>query len=379
MFTRSAHSHTTPRRLLLTGVLALASLSAPLAQGRDWADDDRWHQDGGGAVFTLTNAPSGNAVVAYRRAANGSLTLAGTYPSGGVGTGAGLMSQGAVVVTDDRRFVIAVNAGSHSISVFRIRHDRLQLIDTKPSGGVMPTSVAVRNGLVVVLNAGQPNSIAGFRLGPLGRLSRVPAFARPLSAAQTSPAQIGFSDDGDTIIVTERATNSLSTFAIDDEELDGPYSTPSAGPTPYGFAVGSHNTVLVSEAGAGGGASTYRVKRDQLTPISSAIMSGQRAACWAVLTPDGRFGYLSNAGTGNISGVAIARDGSAELLDADGVTAVTGGNPTDMAMSDDGRYLYARVSGLSAIAVFRVGRDGALTALPFLSGTPAGLVGLAGF
>jgi hypothetical protein len=48
-------------------------------------------------------------------------------------------------------------------------------------------------------------------------------------------------------------------------------------------------------------------------------------------------------------------------------------------MSDDGRYLYARVANLSAIAVFRIGRDGALTPLPSLTGTPAGLVGLAGF
>ena len=137
--------------------------------------------------------------------------------------------------------------------------------------------------------------------------------------------------------------------------------------------------MLVSEAGAGGGASTYRVTRDRLTPVSSAIMTGQRAACWAVLTPNSQYGYVSNAGTGTITGFAIDRNGSAEQLNADGVTGVTGGNPTDMAMSEDGRYLYARVSALSSIAVFRVGRDGTLTAMPPLTGTPAGLVGLAGF
>jgi 6-phosphogluconolactonase (cycloisomerase 2 family) len=367
------------RRVLIAGLLSLASLSSPSAYGRDWADDDRWNAGGRGAVFTLTNAPAGNAVVAYRRGPAGALTPAGTYPTGGVGTGAGLFSQGAIVVTDDRRFVLAVNAGSNSISVFRVRHNGLQLVDTQPSRGVMPTSIAVRNGLVVVLNAGQPNNISGFLLGPFGRLYPIPGFTAPLSAAQTNPAQVGFSHDGDTLLVTERATNLISTFSVDHFELDGPYPTPSAGPTPFGFAVGSRNTVLVSEAGAGGGASTYRVKRDRLTPVSSAIMTGQRAACWAVLTPDGRFGYVSNAGTGNISGFAIGRDGSAELLDADGVTAVTGGNPTDMAMSDDGRYLYVRVANLSAIAVFRVGRDGALTPLPSLAGTPSGLVGLAGF
>ena len=377
MFTSSAH--TTSRRVLLAGLLSLVSLSSLAAHGRDWVDDDRWNDDGGGAVFTLTNAPAGNAVVAYRRGPTGALTLAGTYPTGGTGSGAGLFSQGAVVVTDDRRFVLAVNAGSNSISVFRVRQNRLQLVDTEPSGGVMPTSIAVRNGLVVVLNAGQPNNISGFVMGPLGRLDPLPGFTAPLSAAQTSPAQVSFSHDGDTLLVTERATNLISTFSIDHFELDGPDLTPSAGPTPFGFAVGSRNTVLVSEAGAGGGASTYRVKRDRLTAVSSAIMTGQRAACWAVLTPDGRFGYVSNAGTGNITGFAIVRDGSAELLDADGVTAVTGGNPTDMAMSDDGRYLYARVANLSAVAVFRIGKDGALTPLPSLTGTPSGLAGLAGF
>lgn len=379
MFARSTRSFTFGRRVLLTGLFALAALSPLRAHGPQPPDNDRWNDEGRGAVFTMTNAPSGNAVLAYRRAANGSLQFAGSYATNGLGTGAALNSQGAIVVTDDHRFVLAVNAGSNSISVFRVRQDRLQLVDTAPSGGLTPTSIAVRHGLVVVLNTGEPNNISGFFLGPLGRLYPLPGFTRPLSGARTNPAQVGFSDDGDTLLVTERATNQIATFAIDGFEIDGPYLTPSAGPTPYGFAVGSRNTVLVSEAGAGGGASTYRVKRDRLTPVSSAIMTGQRAACWAVLTPNSRFGYVSNAGTGTITGFTIDRDGSAEQLDADGVTATTGSNPTDMAMSEDGRYLYARLGASSSIAILRVGRDGGLTLLPPLTGTPAGVAGLAAF
>ena len=283
MFTRSTRSQTIVRRTVLTALLAL-SLSALPGHGGASADE------GAGAIFALTNATTGNAVVAYHRAADGSLEPAGPYPTGGLGTGAGLGSQNAVIVT-----------------------------------------------------------------------------------------QVAFSYDGDTVIVTERATNMISTFAVEDDQLDGPFFTPSAGPTPFGFAVGQRNTVLVSEAGAGGGASTYRVTGDGVTAVSSAIMTGQRAACWAAVTPDGRFGYVTNAGTGNISGFAIATDGSASLLDVDGVTAVTGGNPTDVAMSHDGRYLYARVANLSAIAVFRINSDGSLRALPSLIGTPAGLAGLAGF
>jgi 6-phosphogluconolactonase len=361
MFTRN--------RLIIGSLLSLVSLASLSARGVDDV----------GAVFALTNSPAGNAVVAYSRAADGSLGPAGTFATGGAGSGAGLGSQDAIVVTSDRRFVLAVNAGSNSISVFRIRQDQLQLVDTEPSGGIMPTSIAVRNGLVVVLNAGAPNNITGFQLSPAGDLSPIPGFTRPLSAAQTAPAQVGFSHDGDSIIVTERATNQLSTFSLDGGGLDGPFVTPSAGPTPFGFASGARNIVFVSEAGAGGGASTYRVDGTALDALSSAIMTGQRAACWAVMTPNARFGYVANAGTGNISGFAIAPDGSADLLNADGVTAVTGGNPTDMAISQNGRYLYARVANLSSIAVFRIGADGSLTPLPSLTGTPAGLAGLAGF
>ena len=180
--------------------------------------------------------------------------------------------------------------------------------------------------------------------------------------------------------MTEKGTNIIDTYAIDDDgRADGPYINVSAGPTPFGFAVGQRNTLLVSEAGEGGGASTYRIHEGRLDVVSGMIMTGQRAACWAILTPNGRFGYVTNAGTGNISGVAVARDGSASLLNADGVTAVTGGNPTDLAMSGNGRYLYARVGALNEIAIFRIQSNGSLSARPALTGTPAGLAGLAGF
>jgi 6-phosphogluconolactonase len=160
--------------------------------------------------------------------------------------------------------------------------------------------------------------------------------------------------------------------------LGPPQVHASAGPTPFGFAAGRRGTLLVSEAGAGGGASTYTIGAGgALTPASSMVMTGQRAACWAVLTRNGRFGYVTNAGTGNISGFAIAQDGTAELLDADGVTAVTGGNPTDVALSHDSRRLYVRVAARAEIQVFRIEADGALTPEAPLTGTPAGLAGLA--
>jgi len=336
---------------------------------------------GAGAAYVITNSPAGNAVLAYTRSGDGSLAPDGSFPTGGTGSGAGLGSQGAVIVSDDHQWLFAVNAGSNSISSFQIRPAGLLLVDTKPSGGTMPTSLAFRRGLIYVLNAGVPNNVTGFTVGDDGTLTALAGSTRPLSDGSTMPAQVGFDDNGAVLIVTERATNRIDTYTIGADGLPtGPIVHASAGPTPFGFAVDKRNTLFVSEAGAGGGASSYHVGADgSLAPASSMVMTGQRAACWAVVTKNGRYGYVTNAGTGNISGFAIGADGSASLLNADGVTAVTGGNPTDAAVSLNGQFLYARVAATNTIAVFRIGSDGSLAPLPPLTGTPAGLAGLAAY
>ena len=336
---------------------------------------------GAGAVYAITNAAAGNSVVTYERGGDGALTAAAAFATGGLGSGAGLGSQGAVIVSDDQRFLFAVNAGSNSISSFRILPDGLELVDVAPSGGALPTSVAYRSGLLYVLNAGVPNNINGFTVDRNGMITPLAGSTRPLSAASTNPAQVGFSDDGAALIVSERATNLLDVYVLDESgRAVSQTVVPSAGPTPFGFAVDKRNTLFVSEAGAGGGASSYRISDAAgLTPVSAMAMTGQRAACWAVVTKNGRYGYVINAGTGNISGFAIAQDGSATLLNEDGVSATTGGNPTDAALSHDSQYLYVRVAALGAIAVFRVESDGSLTPRPSITGTPAGLAGLAAF
>ena len=51
-------------------------------------------QNTNGAVYTLSNAAGGNEVLVYERSANGALAFQGSYPTGGLGRGAGLGSQG---------------------------------------------------------------------------------------------------------------------------------------------------------------------------------------------------------------------------------------------------------------------------------------------
>src|SRR2546425_4131906 len=242
-----------------------------------------------GAVYALTNSPAGNAVVAYQRGADGSLTPAGSFPTGGMGM-AGLSSQGAVIVSDDHQLLFAVNAGSNSISSFRIRPGGLDLADTAASDGTMPISVAFFRGLLYVLNAGVPNNISGFTVDRDGGLMPLAGSARALSAASTNPAQVGFNDDGTVVIVTERATNRIDTYTVGTGGLlTGPLVHPSAGPTPFGFAVDKRNTLLVSEAGAGGGASSYRIGAGgSLTGTSPNALDRPRAGWpggWGENTP----------------------------------------------------------------------------------------------
>jgi 6-phosphogluconolactonase len=200
-----------------------------------------------------------------------------------------------------------------------------------------------------------------------------------LSAEQTNPAQVEFTPDGDVLVVTERLTNLITTYTVGpDGVARAPTTYPSIGVTPFGFAFAKRGQLIVSDAGGASGASSYAVGSDgTLTPIMGLAPTGQRAACWTVVTKNGRYAYVTNAATGNISGFAISKEGDLSLLNADGITGVTGGNPTDAALGGNSRYLYVRNGNQNAINAFAVNEDGSLTGLLGIGGLPAGAAGLA--
>jgi 6-phosphogluconolactonase len=241
-----------------------------------------------GAVYTLTNNAAGNAVAIFNRAADGTLTPAGSVPTGGLGTGAGLGSQGALTLSANHQWLFAVNAGSNEISVFAVQANGLTLADKVSADGVHPISVTNYKDLVYVLNDGGSGNIAGFTLGNHGQLTPIANSTRSLSnhgvGAAPGPAQISFSLDGSVLAVTEKATNQIDTFAVSDDGLAGQVVThPSAGVTPFGFAFTRRGTLIVSEAAAST-ASSYDVSDDSFELISAAVPTHQTAACWAVAT-----------------------------------------------------------------------------------------------
>jgi 6-phosphogluconolactonase (cycloisomerase 2 family) len=93
------------------------------------------------------------------------------------------------------------------------------------------------------------------------------------------------------------------------------------------------------------------------------------------ISHDERSAFTTNAASGTISSYTIGRGGSLSLLAP--VAATTGTGPTDLARSDDGAYLYARVRS-GAVAAFAIGDDGSLTPLGEFAGAPSiGTSGLA--
>jgi 6-phosphogluconolactonase (cycloisomerase 2 family) len=182
--------------------------------------------------------------------------------------------------------------------------------------------------------------------------------------------------------VTEKATNAIVTFPIDHHGLPGDAQVQASnGATPFGFAFGKQDHLLVSEAFGGApdasAVSSYELDEDGgLTTIAASVGTTESAACWVVVTPDGRFAYVTNTASNTISGYAVGADGSLELLDADGRTGITGGGPIDLAITDGGRFLYTLNSGSQTISAFRIGEDGSLTALPYAASVPAGANGL---
>src|SRR5271163_2599371 len=70
-----------------------------------------------GFVYTETNGTN-NAVLVFNRAADGSLSLAATVPTGGSGGGVvSVGSQGTLALSEDGRWFFVANEGDGSISV----------------------------------------------------------------------------------------------------------------------------------------------------------------------------------------------------------------------------------------------------------------------
>jgi 6-phosphogluconolactonase (cycloisomerase 2 family) len=344
--------------------LGTAALASP-------ASADEHHSVRTGAVFVQTDSPTGNTVVAYRRAADGTLTEAGRYATGGLGgvlSGSvvdHLASQGSLTLDRRHHALYAVNAGSDTLTVFGVAGDRLRRRDVVPSGGSFPVSVAAHGDRVYVLNARAGGTVQGFRRTGHG-LVAIPGSNRALGLDPTAtpefvntPGQVAFSPDGSQLLVTTKANgNDVDVFRV---QRSGSLSaTPTVnslpGAVPFAMSFDRLGRLVLAEAGTNSVA-TFRVDgAGDLHAISSAA-TGQAATCWIVRNGD-RF-YASNAGSATLSGYRVGSSGGLTPL---GTTATDPGT-VDATVSSNGSHLYVQAGAAGQVDAFRIGRDGTLTLL----------------
>lgn len=309
-----------------------------------------------GAVYAMTNDFNRNSVVAYGRNSDGTLDLIGNFATGGVGAafdgGEGLdplISAYSLLVTDNRRHLLVVNAGSSTITVFRIRNDfSLQRTDKKRVYGIGPNSIAYHDGRVYVSSidadgkfngeADQEGALTGFTLSPRGKLKRIASSVRLLD---NRPSAVQFSSDGKFLVVSSINAGSVALASASTDEivvygvrrngrltrkpLDGTASTFPGNKqgrnlaSAIGFEIiedAGKRFIVVTEAREfqpdgtppafanlqAGSVSTWELQDDgRLSAVSldviagSAITNGERTACWIEFSRDQSTFWVSNA------------------------------------------------------------------------------------
>jgi len=370
------------RTLLSATVLSVAAAAAVAAPAS--AAPNQYASRIAGHVYLDDNTTGSNTIAAFDRHADGSLTsLPGSpFNAGGSGTGAGLASQGAIQTTGDGRYALAVDAGSNQVSVLRI--ERNGSLDPVPggvvsSGGVDPVSIAVHGGLVYVANAGAaaPN-LTGFRLTPDGRLIPLPDATVALPA-NSQPGDVLFNPTGTKLVATLVNSSQIASYTVTfgghlRAANGSPFPAQGIGPFGSEFRPTEPNQLFISNAHNGAGLGTVSAFNDgfdgTLFSIGSSPFADQQTApCWVIITPDGRYLFAVNTGSGAISRYAIARDGRLALLGSTQVSASGGVGAVDPGLSPDGRTLYINESRIQAVGVFAV-HDGTLTEEP---GSPVAL------
>jgi 6-phosphogluconolactonase len=398
----SAHANPEVRHILkrgrsgalILGLAATAAVGAPAAASASTGASTTGASPVIGHVYVDDNTAGTNTIGAFDRHADGTLTPqpGSPFAAGGAGSGAGLAEQGAIQITPDGRFVIAVDAGSNQISVLRILGDgSLNLVPggIVSSGGILPDSVAIHGNLVYVANSGNGGSnYTGFQLRPNGRLDPIPGSTVTL-AANAAPADVLFNGTGTKLAGTEVGTSVIDSFTVgSDGRLtaapDSPFPAQGLGPFGSEFRPTNPGQLFVSNAhNVGAGTGTISAYADSsngtLSPVASSPFADQQTApCWVEITHDGQFLFTVNTGSGEISRYQIAPDGTLTLLGSTPVGKTGGVGAVDARLSPDGRYLYVDESRIGAVGAFAV-HGGNLTELgtsPFAlpaGATPAGI------
>jgi 6-phosphogluconolactonase len=395
--------------------LAAAALLIPWvadAASKQGTQGSKSTKGAAGWVFTSTNNPKGNAVLAFKRAANGKLTPAGSVKTGGKGIASEppfgfpiVDSSGAINVTSNGKLLFVVNAGSNSVTSFRITSSGLKKAAVASTHGKLPISLASSGNLLYTVNEISKN-IYGWTFTSNGKLTAIKGSNQKLTAVTPKgkkdkvgvAAAIGFTSDGKVVAVTQRGLprtyGEINTFVIGKNGAAGPaqaFATKNVA-NPFGFsAVGkvlevSNAGLVKTPSGAmpnpadftqfTGSVATYKVSPAGKVSFVHNTLSGGRAACWLIITKNGKTAFTTNtlssgtppaggptSGVGAAASLSVAPNGKLTLLKQANTSP---GFPGDEALSNDDKYLYVSVPSIivpggSHLEVYKLGKGGSMT------------------
>lgn len=300
-------------------------------------------------VYVESNNPAAdqNAVLAFSRSPDGTLTQIGTFSTHGTGqlnlpkvVGPDDSSQ-EVVATPDGQFLYAVNQGSDTVAAFRIDRDgSLDFIGAFASGGVQPDSIGIVGDALYVNNRGDATNA-----GPGG----VP----PANPGTVAPNITGFAIERDGALAA--IPNATVTFPV--------------GTVPSQNLVLPTSNLLVSDIfGVNGGTipqsdtlAPFRVQDNgTLTLAPGGNVAAQPPG--ATTTPPALLGAAANpnlpiiyAGLTGLSEVAVFTYDKAGQLTFVGTTAPNadgGSGPCWAAVSPNGKFLYTGDTGSDSVGVY---------------------------
>lgn len=336
-----------------------------------------------GAVFALTNAVN-NAVVAFNRNADGTLTKTGEYPTGGHGQGVDFDSQGGLQLSADHKFLYAVNPASDEVTVYEVNGSSLKKIQCIYAGD-QPLSITLsNNGFAYAMDGSVASTgIFGFKVDQkTGILSPITNSTIATSTPIGVPGTVTFSPDGRTLILTNKVGSTIDQYSVGangDAVLETTYA--STGLRPFGAIFGKSNTLYVVESGlpafGNAGLSTYYLDKVDtnplLKPVTKSEKNQQTDGCWVIVTPDEKFAFTASFITNAISSYKVAANGTATLIKEVAASPGEGTEPVDLALSADGQYLYNLQRGGGAISGWQIQADGSLKTLSNSFGAGQGI------
>ncbi|GAA4304900.1 hypothetical protein GCM10023086_22400 [Streptomyces venetus] len=364
---------------------AAATVAVSLASASQYGTSGA---EAGRAVFVQGNELNGNTIHVFARDGQGKLKPAGTYATGGRGGDQvdaptdSLASQGSLVYDDASGMLLAVNAGSGTLTSFRVEGTKLKHRRILDTGGAFPSSIAVRGKVAYIMNAGGEGSVQGFRITTKG-LVPIPGSLRSLGLANedvpkfdTSPGEVEITPDGRSLVVTTKGNNTVEVFPLKKDGLPAvaePVVNKSAGHVP--FAISFDRTggrMLVAEAEKST-VTAYQVQHNgRLKVLQRPLANGQEVLCW--LERAGDYFYGGNTGNSTVTGYRMDRQGRLALTNEVGLATPPSSKSQgviDIAVTKDAKFVYVQNATSGTIDGFRVERNGSLTKVTTAEGLPA--------